>query len=284
VVHVHSPAVAVVARVLARAVRASRRPAVVTTEHNRWPSYHPFTRIADAITLPLDAATLAVSEDVRSSVWPGLRARVEVVVHGLDVERVREQLSRRDSTRAELGVDAGTTLVVTVANLRATKNHPGLLAAAKRVLDTGAEVRFVVAGQGPLESEIREQLRVLALGDRYRLLGYRDDATRLIAAADLFVLASHHEGLPVSVMEALALGVPVVAPAVGGIPEMVTDGHDGLLTPAGDDRALAAAILRASEPVEHARLAAGARRTGERFSSAAAVSRIEAVYGRVAPR
>jgi glycosyltransferase involved in cell wall biosynthesis len=79
-------------------------------------------------------------------------------------------------------------------------------------------------------------------------------------------------------MEALTLGVPVIAPAVGGLPEVVTDGENGILVRAGDPVALADAILRASDPGVHAQLAAGARRTGERFSSAAAVTRLEAVY------
>ena len=113
---------------------------------------------------------------------------------------------------------------MTVANLRDDKNYPGLIEAARLVVERGAPVRFATAGQGPLEAQIRELRRRSGLGERFALLGYRDDATRLIAAADLFVLASHHEGLPVTVMEALTLGVPVVAPAVGGLPEVVTSG------------------------------------------------------------
>ena len=67
------------------------------------------------------------------------------------------------------------------------------------------------------------------MGDRFRLLGYREDAARLLSGADVFALASQHEGLPVAVMEALALGVPVVAPAVGGLREAITSGEDGIL-------------------------------------------------------
>ena len=178
----------------------------------------------------------------------------------------------------------GETLAVTVANLRATKNYPGLLAAARTVIDAGVPIRFVAAGQGPLEAEIRVRHRELALGDRFELLGYRDDTTRLIAAADLFLLASHHEGLPVTVMEALTLGIPVVAPVVGGLPEVVTTGVNGILTAPDSPAALAIAIARAAEPAEHNRLAAGASTTGERFSSRGSVTQIEAVYARVATR
>ncbi len=116
-----------------------------------------------------------------------------------------------------------------------------------------------------------------------RLLGYRDDTTRLIAAADLFVLASHHEGLPVTVMEALTLGVPVVATAVGGLPEAVATEVNGILVPPGDASALADAIQRALEPATHARLVEGAEGTGDRFSNAPAVASIEATYASLRP-
>ena len=177
------------------------------------------------------------------------------------------------AVRAELGVGPGEVLAVTVANLRAQKNYPGLLAAAQIVVDRGAPVRFAAAGQGPLEAEVREEHAKRGLGDRFLLLGYRDDATRLIAGADLFVLASHHEGLPVSVMEALVLGVPVVAPAVGGLRQAVTDGESGVLVRPDDPAALADAIARvATDDDLRAKLAAGAERNGARFSSAGAVA------------
>src|SRR5204862_770610 len=119
----------------------------------------------------------------------------------------------------------------------------------------------------------------LGLGDEFRLLGYRDDATRLIAGADLFVLASHHEGLPVSVMEALALGVPVVAPAVGGLQEAVTDGESGVLVRPDDAAALAGAITNVATDAElRAKLGAGATRHGARFPSAGAIARVGAIH------
>ena len=167
---------------------------------------------------------------------------------------------------------------MTVANLRAGKNYPGLIDAATILVDRGVPVRFATAGQGQLRDEIGELHRKSGLGDRFALLGYRDDTTRLIAAADVFVLASHHEGLPVTVMEALTLGVPVVAPAVGGLPQVVVDGKNGLLVTPGSPTALADAIERALDPAVHARLAAGAGQTGDQFSSAHAVARIEQSY------
>ena len=95
------------------------------------------------------------------------------------------------------------------------------------------------------------------------------------------MLASSHEGLPVAVMEAFALGVPVVATAVGGLAEAVTDGVDGLLVPPRDPSALAAAIIRAAEPELRAHLATGAAAAGERYSAIGPVRRIEEIYAQV---
>ena len=284
VVHAHSPLLASVARVLVRMVPRARRPAFVYTEHNRWPSYKTLTRIANQMTYRWNDAVLAVSGDVRDSVALRFRPAVEVVVHGVDVAEVRSQLTERDAVRHELGAGVGDTLAVTVANLRHGKNYPGLLEAAELVVERGAPVRFAAAGQGPLEAEVRSLHERSGLGERFALLGYRDDATRLIAGADLFVLASHHEGLPVTVMEALTLGVPVVAPSVGGLREVVHTGENGILVEPGSPTALADAIVRASEPSLHAHLAEGACATGERFSSAHAVAHLDSLYRSLAHR
>jgi glycosyltransferase involved in cell wall biosynthesis len=278
-VHVHSPSVAAGARPVVKAWPRAHRPVLVYTEHNRWPAYKRVTRFANRVTYRFDDATLAVSDDVRASIDRSLRRRVQVVVHGVDIDRVRALRREREAVRTELGIEAGEVLAVTVANLRAQKNYPGLLAAARLVVDGGYAVRFAAAGQGPLADDIRELHRTLGLGGHFRLLGYRDDAARLIAGADMFVLASHHEGIPVSVMEALVLGVPVVATAVGGLSEVVRSGRDGLLVVPGDTGALADAITRVATDSElRCTLAHNAERAGARCSAAVATARIEAVY------
>ena len=284
IVHAHSPLPASAARVLVRAMPRSTRPRFVYTEHNRWQSHNASTRAANRATFSLNDTTFAVSDDVRGSIDARYRSSVEVLTHGIDLDAVRASSADRDAVRSELGVGDGTRLAVTVANLRATKNYPGLLAAARTIADRGLPVRFAAAGQGPLAAEVAAEHDRLGLGDTFRLLGYRTDATRLIAAADVFVLASDHEGLPVTVMEALALGVPVVAPAVGGLPEVVRTGESGLLVPPRDPTALADAIERALAEPEHTRLAAGALAAGARFSNAPAIARVEQAYRDLARR
>ena len=241
VVHVHSPYVAAVARLSLRTLPSGTRPAVVATEHNRWPRHAAATRLANRLTIGLDDADLAVSADVRDTMGPHVRDRVEVLVHGVDLAAVRAAASEREAVRAELGIGPDEVVVGTVANFRAEKGYDVLMDAAAKAVERDARLRVVAVGQGPLEDEMRERHRELGLGDRVLLTGYRDDAVRVMAGFDLFTLASRHEGLPVSLMDALVLGLPVVATRVGGIPEAVDDGVEGLLVAPDDPDALAAA-------------------------------------------
>lgn len=278
VVHFHSPLVASVGRLAVRSLGRGR-PAVVTTEHNVWGSFALPTRWANALTYGLDDATIAVSPEVEHSVYRPLRRRVEVVVHGVDLDDVGVQAAERDEVRRELGVAPGEVLVGTVANLRAKKAYPDLFEAARRVIDDDPAVRFVAVGQGPLEAELRALHAELGLGERFRMLGYRPDAVRVMAGCDVFALASHHEGYPVALMEALALGLPVVATAVGGVPDAVREGVEGRLVPPGRPDLLAAALAEVTGDVElRKRMSEAARERSARFDIRRAVRRLEEVY------
>jgi glycosyltransferase involved in cell wall biosynthesis len=268
-------------RMLLRTMR--RRPALVYTEHNRWPSYDLVPRIANHATFRLNDAVFAVSADVMHSVPARLQPRVEVLVHGIDLASVRANAGARDAVRSELDLPDGALLVVTVANYRTAKGYSYLLRAAARIRDEGLPIQFAIVGQGQREAEVKALHAELDLAGTVHLLGYRTDAVRIIAAADVFALASIHEGLPVAVMEALALGVPVVATAVGGLREAVTNGENGVLVPPADPVALAGALRAMVDPAVRARLAAGARAAGERYSSSVAVARLELEYRKRAP-
>jgi glycosyltransferase involved in cell wall biosynthesis len=170
-------------------------------------------------------------------------------------------------------------LVGTIANYVAKKDYPNLLHAARLVADRDASVRFCAVGQGPLEDEIHELRRRLHLEQLVALPGYRKDAVRVLAGCDVFVLASRFEGLPVALMEALALGLPVVMTAVGGIPEAVTDRVEGLLVPPGRPDLLAHAVTElAADAPRRKEMAEAARARGDDFDIAHAVRRIEAIY------
>lgn len=282
VVHAHSPLVAVGARLTLRTLRLRRRPRMVTTDHNVWQSHVRMIRWADALTCSLDDAHLAVSSAVQESMPARLRGRAEVVLHGVDIDAVRAQAGERHEVRRSLGLGERDVVIGTVANLRANKDYPNLLAAARLVVDQDPAVRFVAVGQGPLEDELRAQHRRLGLGDRFFLLGYREDAVRVMSACDVFCLASRHEGLPVALMEALVLGLPVVATDVGGVREVVSHGGEAVLVPPARPDLLAAALVAlAGDPDRRAAMAAKALERGRAWSAERAVRRTEDVYREV---
>lgn len=282
IVHAHSPYVAAFSRLVTRSFPPASRPRMVTTEHNPWTTFKAPTRYANAITARLDDATIAVSRETYDSMSNGARRRTEVLAHGIPVDRVRALLGARADVRRELGIDAQTILVGTVANYHPKKDWPNLLHAARLVADRGLPVRFCAVGQGPLEAEVHELHSELELDGIVTLTGYRADAARLMAGTDVFVLASRWEGLPVAIMEACALGLPLVTTAVGGLKERFTDGVDVRFVPSSDPVALADAIQElASDDELRARLAAASSRRAADFDVTRAARRIEAIYDEV---
>jgi L-malate glycosyltransferase len=198
---------------------------------------------------------------------------------------VRARHAHRTAMRAELGIGDHEIVVATVANYRTQKAWPDLLAAAALVIGARPDVRFVGVGQGQLAAAVEQQHRDLHLGERFLLLGQRPDAVTVLAAADVFTLASRYEGYPVALMEALALGLPVVATAVGGVPDAVPHEVAGLLVRPGAPHELAAAIgMVTDDGGLRRRLAAGARHAGDRFDIRQAAGHLERIYRQTARR
>ena len=279
IVHLHSPLVAGVARVVVRTLSPRTRPVVVSTEHNSWQSYLRPTRLLNAALYAFDDHRFAVSAQARDSVWRPLRRQVEVLVHGVVLEDYVGVRSKRRAERLRLGLADDDVVVTTVANLRREKGYPELMVAARAVLADAPEAVFLAAGQGALEAQLRVDHLRLGLGQRFRFLGQVDDVPALLAASDVFVLPSRFEGTPIAIMEALCVGLPVVATRVGGIPDEVTNDVEGLLVPPRDPAALLAALLRIVDDTDlRARLAGAAERSGQGFDIRLAVDRVEATY------
>jgi glycosyltransferase involved in cell wall biosynthesis len=279
VVHHHSPLVAAQARLLIRSLPRDRRPRSITTEHNLWGSHNRLTRELNRRTITGDEHVFAVSEQVRESMAPEIRDRVEVLLHGVDVDAIAARRSEREAARAEHGLGDDDVVVVSVANLRANKDHVTMLRAARWLVDDGVPVTFLAVGQGPLEDELRTAKDGLGLGERFRFLGYQADPVRVLAAGDVFCLSSRFEGLPIALLEALAMGLPVVSTAVGGVPMAVTDGVEGRLVPAGEPDRLAEAIADVLPEDVRARLAKAAADRASEFDIRSAIDRQQAVYG-----
>ena len=282
VVHVHSPVPGSVARAAALTMPSSARPALMSTEHNTWARHRAPTRLLNATTSRWDEATLAVSEETRSSMSGPASRRAEVLVHGIDVSAVAATADRA-AVRAELGLADEELVIGTIANMTRQKDYPNLLFAARQIVDDGVRARVVAVGQGPLEDEVRAAVRDLRLEDVVILTGFRDDATRVLGACDVFTLASAWEGLPVALMEALALGLPVVATSVGGVAETMRDGEDALLVPPQDPGALAMAWERvAGDSDLRQRLAAAALKRAAEFDVHRTIRVVEDTYVRLA--
>ena len=283
VLHVHSPALVAVALPFLRLLPKGRRPAFVTTEHNVWSAYHPLTRRVNRVALRLSDARLAVSEEVRSSIDRDYTSRVEVMVQGLVLDEIRSVAPEREQVRNELGVGANEIVAMTVANLRAQKCYPDLLAAAAIVKERRPQVRFFAVGQGPLEEALNAEHRRLELGSTFTFLGYRPDALRLLSGCDLFVLPSRFEGYSIAVMEAMALGRPLVVTNVGGMPQATGRGERGVLVDPGRPDELAQAIIDlADDPGRRALLGGKAEAYAARYDIRVAVQRTEQIYRRLA--
>jgi len=278
VVHVHSPLPGSVARIAVRTLPRSRRPGVVSTEHNRWSTHRLPTRLLNRLTFPWSDLSFAVTDEVKQSM--GRQGRSTTVLrHGVDLAAVAAEQGARPEVRDELGIDRTEFVIGTVANFRRQKNYPALLHAAALLRDRGVPARVVAVGQGPDEAATRELHRRLDLGDRVILTGFRRDAVRVMAACDAFTLASSWEGLPVALMEATALGLPIVSTAVGGVAEEFTDGVDALLVPPDRPEALADAWERIIADDElRKRLGEASAERSVDFSIGAAVEVIEAGY------
>jgi glycosyltransferase involved in cell wall biosynthesis len=188
------------------------------------------------------------------------------------------------SFRSELEV--GSARVITmVGRLVPIKHHQLLVAAAGRLLAQRRNYVFVIVGGGPEEARIREQVESLGLAAHFRFCGWRRDLPRIYAGSDLIVLTSHNEGTPVCLMEALAAARPVVATAVGGVPDLLEHGRLGVLVPPGNERALATAMADLLDhPARAAKLAQrGATVILERFSIERQVRELIALYESLRP-
>jgi len=198
---------------------------------------------------------VCVSEMIRAVLLrDGLPPALVGVVHsGVDVARLNGAPDRRTDYRREFGVPAGAPLIATVGHCADHKGQRFLVAAAPAVLARFPEARILVVGEGELLPDLKEQAGALGVEARVLFPGFRTDVPALLRAVDLFVFPSHLEGLGTSVLDALAVGLPVVATTAGGIPEMITDGVHGRLVPPRDPAALAAAMIELLEQPERAR-------------------------------
>ncbi|HUW65889.1 MAG TPA: glycosyltransferase family 4 protein [Spirochaetia bacterium] len=237
-VHCHSSKAGLLGRVAARAAGV---PRVFFTVHgwgfaNRkeYGALESFMIWAEKLAAPLTSALVCVSRATREE---GLRrgiagpAKYVVIYNGLDPVSPSPS---GEALRRESGAGSGDLLVVTAGRLAPQKQPLVFLQAAQRIESVRPETRFVMIGDGPLLQECLALIQKEGLAGKALMAGFRTDVPELLSGADLFVLLSAFEGLPLTVIEAMQAGLPVVAYEVGGLAEMVEDGENGFLVAPGD--------------------------------------------------
>jgi glycosyltransferase involved in cell wall biosynthesis len=212
---------------------------------------------------PITDAFIAVAESHGRFLVKNLKIsenRMAVISNGVDTTRFAPYPDVA-AVRRELGIGPTDPVVGIVAALRPEKNHDLFLAVARQVVDQLPDARFLIIGDGPCRDVIQQRSRELGISDHVMMLGSRDDVPRLLAAMNIFALTSHIEANPVSILEAMSVGRPVVATDVGSIHEAVAEGHTGFLVPPGDADQFAQRVLQLlHEPVVCESMGAAARK------------------------
>lgn len=236
-------------------------------------------RLALRAASALSDSTVAVSHFSRRVVAD----RLSIAEDGLEVVHngVSPLLGSADEVRRELGCGVDDVLILAVGNLYPVKGHGFLVDAVGNLLQTSpARVILAIAGRGEQEAVLRAQASALGLDDSVRLLGFRSDIPDLLAAADVFAMPSLSEGLPMAILEAMFAGKAIVASEVGGIPELIQDGVQGILVPASDAGRLTAALrtLVLDGDLRRRMGAAAAERAEGAFSTRAMGARYLDIY------
>lgn len=276
VVHGHEFTMALYGTAAARLIG---KPAVITIHSAQYVSLALRRRFALSCAARSSHALVAVSSETARTLerrlW--LRSGAVTTIHNGIVERP----GRADGVRDGIGACSDETLLLAVGNLYPVKGHPVLLDALQRLqADAPVRWRLVVAGRGRHKASLEERTAALGLGEHVRFLGHRDDVPDLLAAADVFVMPSLREGLPLAILEAMFAGKPIVASGVGGIPEAITSGEHGLLVPPSDPVALSEALRAVlADPALRLRLGEAARRRAqEEFRVEHMADRYERIY------
>jgi glycosyltransferase involved in cell wall biosynthesis len=229
----------------ALAVRLAGVPALVHTDHSKkYPEKRRYM-LAERALSGLTDAFCVVSNHTRrelSAFEKIPESRIEVVYNGYDLQAMPGEDDRR-AIRDSLGIAPDAPVLGSVARLEWQKGHDLLVAAMPHVLARVPGARAVIVGGGSKEQELRAMVRDLGLEGKVVLTGSRRDALRFLPAFDLFVTSSNFEGMPIALLEAMALSLPVFGTAVGGTPEVVEDGVTGRLITGRDPRAFAEGIL-----------------------------------------
>jgi glycosyltransferase involved in cell wall biosynthesis len=267
------------------AARLSRiRPRVIFTEHGRhFPDVVSskrrilnrlvFDRLADEVNAVCEFSARSLRDKDGF-----VRRPVEVIPNGVDLPRYAAV--DRLAVRQALGLDPVRHYVATIARFHPVKDHQTLLRGFAEVAQARTDVDLLLVGDGPLRQELEQLSVTLGIAARVRFLGVRNDVADILRASDVFALTSVSEAASITLLEAMASGIPVVVTAVGGNPEIVRDGTDGVLVPRRSSAGVAQALIKIlnDAPLAAAMGRAAAERVRDEFLLDDTVSRYFALY------
>lgn len=205
---------------------------------------------------------------------------IPYIYNGIRTELYKSPIELRIKTRKSLDIADDDIVFINVGRFSPQKNHRLLIEAFRKVTLCENNATLLLIGDGELRYEIEKYVSEKGLSERVRFLGLRKDIPELLAASDIFVLSSDWEGLPLAVIEAMAAGKPVIATAVGGLPELIADGINGILVPPGYETALANAMTKmATNPIAAKQMGEIGRKVAkDKFAGEGMVREYEKLY------
>lgn len=280
VIHLHGYG----ATTFGRLAAAIRGIPVVLHEHANLTDTPWFQKVADKLLAPYTDIAIAVSKSTADFVINARLVpaeRTKVVYLGVPLEEFSRPRSEQEiaAARQALGIPDDVFAIGTVTRLMPSKGNQYLVEAARSVVDALPSARIYIVGEGELQPELEAQARSLDLGERLVFCGFRRDVAQALSAFDMLVFPSLWEGTPLTVLETLATGKPIVSTDADGLQDVLTPGTDAIMVPRRDAAALARAIITlAKDPAERARLAANARRTGAAYDIDLFVRKMQQLY------
>ncbi len=262
-------------------------PVIISTKHNPDEFRKRFSICVrlDGIFSNHSDRVIAVSHAVKDFLvkWEKISEGKFTVIHnGVNLEEFSIDTDIAEKKR-ELGINLSSKVVGSVGRLDRQKGHVFFLKAIPKILEDFSDIRFIFVGEGPLRSKLEKMASELRVNQNIIFTGIRPDVADILSILDIFVLPSIFEGFGIVLLEAMAIGKPVVASRVGGIPEIVDHGLTGILIEPANPSAIAGSVVKLlKNPVEAKRIAnAGRAEVGRRFTADAMARKIEGVYDEI---